>query len=68
MRPMSAEEVEAILRRNGFIRKSSKGGHMKWLNPATHRTAIVPQHGARIIPQGTLKSIFRQAGIEPPKR
>lgn len=68
MKPMSAREVEAYLARYGFVRRSSRGGHLKLVNPSTGRSAILPQHGGRTIPQGTLLSVFRQAGVVPPKR
>lgn len=68
MKPMTSDEVETLLRRGGFSLHSSNGSHFKWVNAKTRRHAIVPHHGGRVIPQGTLLVIFRQAGIPPPKR
>ena len=68
MKPMNAREAESYLRRFGFARKSSRGGHLKLFNPTSGRSAIIPVHAGRTLPQGTLLSIFRQAGVEPPKR
>lgn len=46
----------------GFVHVSTKGSHAKLLHP-DGRTAIVPLHGGRDIPRGTLSSILRQAGV-----
>lgn len=67
MKPMDAKQVEALLKKNGFRLVSRRGSHFKWANSMTGRTAIVPHHGSRTIHQGTLISIFKQAGFLPPQ-
>ena len=52
-----------ILNRNGFIKIDQNGSHMKFYNPFTNRTIIVPNH-RKDIPIGTEKSIWKQAGIK----
>ena len=68
MKPLTAREVERILRENGFHYVKTEGSHFKWTNDETRRSTAVPFHANRALPQGTLKAIFRQAGIKPPKR
>ena len=64
MKPLSLREVERILRDWGFKKMTTSGSHVKWKNEETGCCCIVPFHGySRIFPQGTLKSIFRQADI-----
>ena len=68
MKPLTARQVESILRANGFVRSHGEGGHFGWYNPETRRRTVVPFHGNRVLPQGTLIAIFSQAGIPKPKR
>lgn len=64
MKPLSLREVERILRDWGFVKSTTNGSHVKWKNLQTGRCCVVPFHGyTRVFPQGTLKSIFRQADI-----
>ncbi|WP_300122677.1 type II toxin-antitoxin system HicA family toxin [uncultured Enterococcus sp.] len=56
-------EIVKILNRNGFIKIDQNGSHMKFYNPLTNRTVIVPNH-RKDIPIGTEKSIWKQAGIK----
>ncbi len=46
----------------GFVHVSTKGSHAKMVHP-DGRAAVVPMHGGRDIPRGTLASILRQAGV-----
>lgn len=66
MKPFTAQEVERILKANGFHLVSSNGSHFKWTDAEGH-SVPVPHHGNRPLRQGTLHSIFRLAGIPPPR-
>ena len=68
MKPMTAKEVEAHLRRCGFRNVKVNGSHYKWAHPDSGRWTIVPHHKNKTIPQGTLKAIFAQSGLTPPER
>jgi predicted RNA binding protein YcfA (HicA-like mRNA interferase family) len=57
----SSEKVSKILLKHGFMLKSQKGSHQKFVNG--QNTVIVPAV-RREIPLGTLKSISRQSGID----
>ncbi len=58
-----ASEVEAILKKHGFIFKSQKGSHRKWVNPRSGSMAVVPLFGNKPLPIGTLVAIMKGAGI-----
>jgi predicted RNA binding protein YcfA (HicA-like mRNA interferase family) len=47
----------------GFYRQAS-GSHELWYNPATDRFTTIPNHPGDV-PEGTLRAILKQAGIEP---
>jgi len=59
---MDAKEVLKILKQNGFERVSQKGSHLKLTNG--ERVTIVPLHGTKDIPIGTLKGIEKQSGVK----
>lgn len=68
MKPLTAREVEAYLRANGYVVDHATGSHRIWRNDAKGHAVPVPRHGNATMRQGTLKAIFRECGIEPPKR
>jgi predicted RNA binding protein YcfA (HicA-like mRNA interferase family) len=57
---LSSKEIIAILTKQGFTLKSTKGSHCKYINEA--KTVIVP-HPKHEIPYGTFLSIIRQSGL-----
>ena len=65
LRPLPYRQVKRKLEAAGFIQTSQKGSHVKFVKHAGEgtRAAIVPRH--REVAVGTLRSIMRQAGIEP---
>ena len=48
---------------SGFVYKSSKGSHVKYENKRAGRVVIVPRHGNKDIPVGTLQSIITRSGL-----
>ncbi len=58
----NAHDVVRVLRRHGFIFLGQRGSHQKWRRP-DGRQVIVPMHGSKPIPIGTLKSIVRGSGL-----
>lgn len=58
IRRMRSREVEEILRRYGFEMVSQQGSHRKWRHPEKRLLVIVPEHAGRVLPLGTLRSIF----------
>ena len=59
----SAKDVVRVLRRHGFLLLAQKGSHQKWRHPAG-RQLIVPMHGNKPIPIGTLKNIIEGSGLD----
>jgi predicted RNA binding protein YcfA (HicA-like mRNA interferase family) len=65
LRPLPFREVRRKPEAAGFVEVSSKGSHVKFAKKTSEGTytAVVPHH--REVPAGTLRSILRQAGIDP---
>lgn len=59
---VSGKELVAALQRMGWTRISSSGSHIKLRGP-NGGVVIVPVHGARTLPLGTLKSILKQIEV-----
>lgn len=58
----NAREVVRVLRQHGFALAGQKGSHQKWRH-SDGRQVIVPQHGIKPIPIGTLRSIVEGAQL-----
>jgi predicted RNA binding protein YcfA (HicA-like mRNA interferase family) len=54
-----------VLGRYDFVLVSQRGSHRKWRHPRRRRQVIVPEHGNRPLPIGTLKSIMIGADLPP---
>lgn len=54
---LSAREVIRVLKKRGFAEIAQKGSHRKFRH-ANGAQVIVPDHGAKTIPIGTLKNIM----------
>ena len=58
-------DVVRRLRTLGFaFDRHAAGSHEIWFNASTRRTTTVPNHPGDL-PEGTLRAILRQAGVEP---
>jgi predicted RNA binding protein YcfA (HicA-like mRNA interferase family) len=58
-------DVARKLRACGFaFDRQAAGSHEIWFNPETNRYTTLPNHPGEM-PEGTLRAILRQAGIEP---
>jgi predicted RNA binding protein YcfA (HicA-like mRNA interferase family) len=60
---LSADVVNAVLKRHGFVIAGQSGSHQKWRNVKTGRQVIVPYHRSRVLPLGTMKSIIEGSDI-----
>jgi len=58
---LSSREIISILEKNGFVFKSQKGSHAKFIKEA--HVVIIP-HPKKEIPAGTFQSILRQSGLK----
>ena len=61
---LTAREIVRALEGAGFAHVSTKGSHAKLVDQ-DGRSVIVPLHGGRDVPRGTIGSILRQAGLTP---
>jgi predicted RNA binding protein YcfA (HicA-like mRNA interferase family) len=60
---VSGKAIVAALQKAGWTRQKSGGGsHVKLTRPG-RRPVVVPVHGNRPLPPGTLNNILRQAGL-----
>ena len=58
-------EVVKRLKTFGFeFHRQAAGSHEIWFNPTTRRYTTVPNHPGDM-PEGTLRAILKQAGIDP---
>ncbi len=58
-------DVIKRLKRFGFeFRRQAAGSHEIWFNPQTRKFTTIPNHSGDM-PEGTLRAILRQAGVEP---
>jgi len=44
--------------------RQAAGSHEIWYNSTTHRYTTIPNHPGDM-PEGTLRAILKQAGVEP---
>ena len=58
---VTAREVEKALIKAGFQLSHTKGSHRSYTKQG--KRVIVPFHGHRIIPPGTLRSVLKQAEL-----
>ena len=54
--------VDALLR-GGYRLSHVRGSHYYFRKPGATALVVVPVHGNRDLPDGTLRSILRQAGL-----
>ena len=59
---MKSAEVIELLRRHGWRLARVKGSHHQFVHPGRPGVVTVP-HPSKQIPIGTLRAIFRQAGL-----
>ncbi|UTC90331.1 type II toxin-antitoxin system HicA family toxin [Treponema denticola] len=59
---MTGKEITKILKKNGWTIDRIKGSHHIFIKD--DKTIPVPVHGNKDLPIGTVKNIFRLAGIK----
>ncbi|MDP9112610.1 MAG: type II toxin-antitoxin system HicA family toxin [Acidobacteriota bacterium] len=58
-------EIIRRLKEFGFVfDRQAAGSHEIWFNSQTNRYTTIPNHSGDM-PEGTLRAILRQAGIDP---
>ncbi len=64
LKNLTAREVLEILKREGWYEVAQKGSHVQLKHPEEKGKITVPIHKGKVLPIGTVKSIFKQAGIK----
>jgi predicted RNA binding protein YcfA (HicA-like mRNA interferase family) len=62
--PISGKKLARALERGGFVSRRQTGSHLL-LEHSDGRIAIVPIHGGKDLPKGTLRGILRDSEITP---
>jgi len=58
-------EIASKLKASGFeFDRQAAGSHEIWFNASTNRYTTIPNHPGDM-PEGTLRAILKQAGIDP---
>lgn len=60
---MNFKKVQRSLLRLGWIIKDQKGSHVHLVHPSKPGKITIPKHGKHDIKPGTLKSIWKRAGL-----
>ena len=61
---MKARDVIKRLEKDDWYLKRINGSHHIFRHPTKPGIVVVAQHGAKDIPEGTLKVILKQAGLD----
>ena len=61
---MKYSELKKILKQNGCRFDHDGGNHEIWYSSKTNKKFPVGRHGTKEVANGTLKNIYKQAGIE----
>ena len=56
-------EIIKILKKQGFVKKSQNGSHLKMYNPITNVTIPVPIH-SKEMKKGLEQKILKEAGLK----
>lgn len=61
--PMTSKQMIKHLKKNGFVRVSQEGSHIKMRNYDTGKQTIVPFHN-KDLSKGLEQDILKQAGLK----
>lgn len=62
---MKIRDVLTLLHRDGWVLARTRGSHRQFTHPAKPGKVTVAGHPSLDLAPGTLRSILKQAGIEP---
>lgn len=60
---MTFKDIDRLLKADGWIKKCANGSHVHYKHPIKPGKVTVPKHSGDI-PNGTLQSIYKQAGLK----
>lgn len=61
---MRPREVEKLIMADGWVYKSTTGGHKHFVHPIKPGKVTIPQHPGDSINKIMLKKILKQAGLD----
>ena len=61
---MKAASVIKLMEEKGWVFVRQSGSHKIFKHPDHIRPCVVPEHGKKDLPDGTLNSILKQTGIK----
>ena len=61
---MKVSELTKLLKKNGCYLDEHGARHDLWYSPITGKRFTVPRHKSQDVPQGTLNSILKDAGLK----
>ena len=60
---MTSKDLLKVLRKDGWLEVGQRGSHLSLKHPTKPGKVTLPMHSGDL-PQGTLKSILKQAGLK----
>ena len=61
---MTAKQLEKMLKDAGWYFDRQKGSHRIYKHKHIRGIVVIPFHGSKDLPEGTLNSIMKKAGIK----
>lgn len=61
---MKHRDIIKIIEADGWYWKRSNGSHAIYKHPTKSGSVVVAYHGKKDVPEGTVKNIFKQAGLD----
>ena len=61
---MRSRDIVKLVEEKGWYLKRTSGSHQIYKHPTKPGTVVIAYHGSKDIPEGTLKSILKQAGLD----
>ncbi|RXK81464.1 type II toxin-antitoxin system HicA family toxin [Filimonas effusa] len=61
---MKARDVIKIVEQSGWYFERQQGSHKVFKHPTRSGIVVIPDHGKKDVPVGTLNSILKQAGLK----
>ena len=61
---MKHRDIVKLIEQDGWYWKRTNGSHSIYKHPTKPGIVVIAYHGSKDVPEGTVKSILRQASLE----
>lgn len=61
---MTAKQAEKLIKKEGWFFVRQTGSHVIYKHDQLIGIVVIPFHGSRDLPKGTLNSILKKAGVK----